>query len=70
MTTVKQLIEFLSKIPEDVVVRVLKENNSGYSTTTVYENIDLPNDLNVSKNVCLWGGGGDNPPKYLDLGEN
>lgn len=71
MTTVKELREFLAKMPDDAVVRVLKEKTCGYSTTTLWEPLVLPTDFtDCSKNICLWGGGKTQPEQYLDLGEN
>ncbi len=71
MTTVKQLREFLAKLPSDAEVRVLTEKTVGYAVTTVWEPLVLPTDLtDCSKNVCLWGGGINQPEQHLDLGEN
>ena len=70
MTTVKQLREFLAKLPDDAVVRVLKEKTRGYETFTTWENLVLPADTtDCTENVCLWGAKINNNC-HLDLGEN
>lgn len=70
MTTVKQLREFLTTLPDDAIVRVLKEKTSGYSTTTVWEHLILPDaaGANYTDQLCLWGG--TDTEKYLDIGTN
>ena len=70
MTTVKQLREFLAKLPDDAVVRVLKDKTRGYENFTTWENLVLPTDAtDCTENVCLWGGN-ISPDFHLDLGED
>jgi hypothetical protein len=42
MTTTKQLIEFLQKLPPDTEVQVLREVSRGWQSTTVFDPLQLP----------------------------
>lgn len=67
MTTVKQLREFLTTVPDHAIVRVFKEKTVGCnSTTTVWEYMILPDaGANYNDQLCLWGV---HDEKYLDIG--
>lgn len=42
MTTAKQLIEFLQKLPPDTEVKVLQEKQVSYNAATVFVPLELP----------------------------
>jgi hypothetical protein len=54
MTTTKQLIEFLQKLPPDTEVQVLKEVSRGYQTATMFDPLELPagDPLTDCTNTC------------------
>lgn len=73
MTTVKQLREFLAHLPGDAQVRVLEEYTSGWSSTTKWVDLELPelDRLWGSNTLSLWGDHmNTGAQQYLDLGTN
>ena len=43
--TVRELREFLAKLPDDMAVAILEERHGGYETYTVFSPLELPDDV-------------------------
>ena len=43
--TVRELREFLAKLPDDMAVAILEERHGGYETYTVFSPLELPADV-------------------------
>lgn len=43
--TVKELREFLAKLPDEMAVAILEERHGGYETYTVFSPLELPADV-------------------------
>ena len=61
--TVKELREFLAKLPDDMTVEVVREETKGYSTYTTWEALVLPTDESMNNSDTVYVG-----DKYIELG--
>jgi hypothetical protein len=61
--TVKELREFLAKLPDELTVEVVREETKGYSTYTTWEALVLPTDESMNNSDTVYVG-----DKYIELG--
>lgn len=61
--TVKELREFLAKLPDDLTVDVVREECKGHSTYTCWEALVLPTDEGMNNSDTVYVGN-----KYIELG--